>query len=441
MLCSLFFKRRFYAVWVSDLFMRRVEADAAWSLLDPATCPGLDRAWGDEYEALYERYEAQGLATRTLPARTVWTEILRSQTETGVPYVLFKDACNAKSNQQNLGTIRCSNLCVAGDTRVLTADGWLDIRSLAGKRVQVWNGQEFSQVTVLQTGADQPLVTVTVDTGDPAVPPVRLRCTPYHRFILADRHLDDRASAAELRPGDRLAKFDLPSGPTAEHDRRAGPTVVSVEDAGERGDTFCFDEPKRHAGVFDGVLTGNCTEIVEFTGPGEVAVCNLGSLSLPAFVLGGAFDFEGLMAATRVLARNLDRVIDVTFYPIEEARRSNLAHRPVGIGVQGLQDVFFMLNMPFDSDEARALNLQIFETVYFAAVSESCELARVHGAYSSFEGSPASRGRLQYDLWGVTPSTPYSWAVLKEDLAAHGLRNSLSVAPMPTASTANILGK
>ena len=169
-------------------------------------------------------------------------------------------------------------------------------------------------------------------------------------------------------------------------------------------------------------------------------MCTLGSLSLPAFVADGAFDFDGLMAATRVLARNLDRVIDVTFYPVEAARRSNLRHRPVGIGVQGLHNVFFALGMPFDSPEAAALNRAIFESVYFAAVSASCDLAAAAGAYPTFEGSPASRGRLQYDLWGVTPSTPHAWDRLKRDIAAHGLRNSLSVAPMPTASTANIFG-
>ena len=284
----------FYAVWVSDLFMRRVEAGGTWSLFDPARCPGLADSWGDEYAALYERYEAEGLASRQMPAQELWFEILRSQIETGTPYILFKDAANAKSNQQNLGTIKCSNLC---------------------------------------------------------------------------------------------------------------------------------------------------SEIIEYTSADEVAVCNLGSLSLPAFVTDDKFDFEGLMAATRVLARNLDRVIDITYYPIEEARRSNLRHRPVGIGVQGLQDVFYMLGMCFDGPEAAELNRQIFESLYYAAVSTSCQLAREHGRYSTFDGSPASQGRLQFDLWGVEPTMGYPWGRLKEDIATHGLRNSLSVAPMPTASTANIFGK
>lgn len=284
----------FYAVFVSDLFMKRVEADDTWSLFDPSVCPGLNEVWGDEYAALYERYEAEGLAARTLKAQDVWFEILRSQIETGTPYILYKDAANAKSNQQHLGCIKTSNLC---------------------------------------------------------------------------------------------------------------------------------------------------SEILEFTAPDEVSVCTLGSLCLPSFVLDGKFDLGALMAATRTLARNLDRVIDITYYPIPEARRSNLRHRPVGIGVQGLQDVFFKLGLPFDSTGARDLNKCIFEAMYFAAISESCELAKKHGAYGTFGGSPASQGKLQFDLWGVTPDDSYSWSTLKEDIRTHGLRNSLSIAPMPTASTAAIFGK
>lgn len=246
-------------MWVSDLFMRRVESDEDWSLLDPSLCPGLADAWGDEYAALYQRYEAQGLATRRLPARDVWTEIIRSQIETGTPYILNKDAVNAKSNQQNLGTIRTSNLCA---------------------------------------------------------------------------------------------------------------------------------------------------EIVEYTAADEVAVCTLGSLCLPSFVMDGKFDFEALVHATRALARNLDRVIDLSMYPVDEARRSNMRHRPVGIGVQGLQDVFFRLKLPFEAPEAADLNRRIFETIYFAALTESCQLAKECGPYSSFAGSPASEGRLQFDLVSVSSCLP-----------------------------------
>ena len=295
----------FYAMWIPDLFMRRVRDGGAWSLFDPDACPGLSDVWGEAYDALYESYESRGMASRVVAAQDVWHAMVRSQIETGQPYVLFKDACNGKSNQQNLGCIKSSNLC---------------------------------------------------------------------------------------------------------------------------------------------------TEIVEFTSPDETAVCNLGSLSLPAFIKRDpetgeptGYDFAKLVASTRILATNLDRVIDVTVYPIASAKASNMRHRPVGIGVQGLHDVFFQLRMPFDSPAARKLNTEIFEAVYYAAIRTSCDIAIATGkTYSSFEGSPASNGKLQFDLWSVVPPplTParFEWADLKADVVRCGLRNSLSVAPMPTASTAQILG-
>ena len=283
----------FYAMWTSDLFMERVETNAQWSLFDPGTAPGLDDVWGDAYRALYEKYEIEGRAVRTLPAHDVWFSILRAQVETGMPYMVFKDACNAKSNQQNLGTIKCSNLC---------------------------------------------------------------------------------------------------------------------------------------------------SEIVQFTAQDETAVCNLGSLALPKFVVNGAFEYEGLHAATKVLTRNLDRVIDRTFYPIVEAENSNMRHRPIGLGVQGLADVFFVLKIPFDSPEAADINTKIFATIYHAAVETSCDMASELGRYSSFAGSPASEGKLQFDLWGAAPHPMYDWDALKRRVVRVGLRNSLLVAPMPTATTAQILG-
>jgi ribonucleoside-diphosphate reductase alpha chain len=284
----------FYAVWLSDIFMRRVEADGAWSTFDPKACPGLENVWGPAYDELYARYEAEGRAAQTLKARDVFFSILRAQIETGTPYILFKDAANAKSNQQNLGTIKCSNLC---------------------------------------------------------------------------------------------------------------------------------------------------TEIIEYTSKDEVAVCNLASISLPAFVKGSEFDFEALAAVAAMVTKNLDRVIDITFYPIPEAAVSNKRHRPIGIGVQGLQDVFFKLRMPFDSPEARALNAGIFEALYYGACLASVELALENGPYETWAGSPAAGGKLQFDLWGVAPALwPEKWDVLKMDIAAHGMRNSLLVAPMPTASTSQLLG-
>jgi ribonucleoside-diphosphate reductase alpha subunit len=193
-------------------------------------------------------------------------------------------------------------------------------------------------------------------------------------------------------------------------------------------------------GIFNGVLTGNCTEIIEFTNPDEVAVCNLASLSLPAYVTDGAFDHAKLHEVARVVTRNLNRVIDTNFYPVAAARTSNLKHRPIAIGVQGLADVFMMLGLTYDEPAARELNKTIFETMYHAALTESCELAKARGPYETFAGSPASEGVLQCDLWGVTPTGQWDWKELREDIATHGLRNSLLVGPMPTASTAQILG-
>jgi ribonucleoside-diphosphate reductase alpha subunit len=297
----------FPALWVSDLFMRRVKDAGTWSLFCPNEAPGLHEVWGDAFEALYTRYEAEGRARRTLPAQTLWFAILESQVETGTPYLLFKDACNRKSNQQHLGTIQGSNLC---------------------------------------------------------------------------------------------------------------------------------------------------TEIVQFTSKDEVAVCNLASISLPGFVKDGeadpaapaapprVFDWPAFEKVVAVAVRNLNKVIDRTFYPVPEARVSNLQHRPIGLGVQGLADVFAMLRLPYDSEAAATLNRDIFETMYYAALDASCALAARDGSYHTFVGSPASRNILQPDMWGVDTkaSTRHDWAGLRERIAKFGLRNSLLVAPMPTASTAQILG-
>jgi ribonucleoside-diphosphate reductase alpha subunit len=285
----------FYAMWISDLFMERVKANADWSLFCPNEAPGLHDCYGGEFEALYHKYEEEGKARKTVKAQDLWFAILESQIETGTPYILYKDAANKKSNQKNLGTIKSSNLC---------------------------------------------------------------------------------------------------------------------------------------------------TEIMEYTSPDEVAVCNLASLSLPKYVKTETkeFDFEMLHEVTRVVTRNLNKIIDVNYYPVIEAENSNFRHRPIGIGVQGLADAFMMMRMPFDSEEAKQLNKDIFETIYHAAVLESNELAKKEGAYSSFEGSPASQGLLQFDLWDVKPSDRYDWDGLKAEIKESGLRNSLLLAPMPTASTSQILG-
>ena len=289
----------FYALWIPDLFMKRVENNEEWSLFCPNEAPGLSDCHGEEFERLYEKYEKEGRARETIKAQELWFEVLESQIETGTPYMLYKDAANGKSNQQNLGTIKSSNLC---------------------------------------------------------------------------------------------------------------------------------------------------TEIIEYTAPDEVAVCNLASIALPKFVEAGEdgvlrFDHQKLYEITKVATRNLNKVIDINYYPVEEARKSNFRHRPIGLGVQGLADAFILLRMPFDSIEAKGLNEDIFETIYYAAVETSMELAKIHGTYETYEGSPASKGTLQFDMWGVTPkSGRYDWDSLKEKVKKFGMRNSLLVAPMPTASTSQILG-
>ena len=283
----------FYALWIPDLFMQRVKDNGTWTLMCPNECPGLSDCWGEEFEKLYTKYEAEGKGRETIKAQELWYKIIESQIETGNPYMLYKDAANRKSNQQNLGTIKSSNLC---------------------------------------------------------------------------------------------------------------------------------------------------TEIIEYTAPDEIAVCNLGSIALPKFVKDGAFDHDKLFEVTYQLTVNLNKIIDGNYYPVPETRNSNMRHRPIGIGVQGLADAFILMRFPFDSEEAKKLNREVFETIYYASCTASKDLARRDGAYESYQGSPASKGILQFDMWNVTPTDRWEWSVLKEEITKYGMRNSLLLAPMPTASTAQILG-
>jgi ribonucleoside-diphosphate reductase alpha chain len=283
----------FYALWISDLFMKRVESSEDWSLFCPNEAPGLSECWGAEFEALYTQYEEEGKARKTIPARELWAAILDAQIETGTPYMLYKDACNGKSNQQNLGTIKSSNLC---------------------------------------------------------------------------------------------------------------------------------------------------TEIIEYTSPEEVAVCNLASIALPRYIIDGVFDHNKLFEVTYQITFNLNKIIDRNYYPVIEAKRSNMRHRPIGIGIQGLADAFILLRYPFESEEAQQLNREIHETIYYAAMTASKDLAKKDGHYETYPGSPVSKGIFQFDMWGVTPSDRWEWSVLKEEVAKYGVRNSLLLAPMPTASTSQVLG-
>ena len=285
----------FYAMWIPDLFMKRVESNSDWSLFSPDEAKDLHETYGEEFEKLYQKFEKEGKARKTVKAQDLWFEILEAQIETGNPYILYKDACNIKSNQKNLGTIKSSNLC---------------------------------------------------------------------------------------------------------------------------------------------------TEIVEYTSPDEVAVCNLASIALNKFVKDDmTYDHQKLYEITKVITRNLNKVIDVNYYPVEEARNSNMRHRPIGIGVQGLADTFILMRHAFDSPEAKQLNSEIFETIYFAAMESSMEIAQKEGPYKTYEGSPVSKGIFQFDMWGIVPSSKrWDWTKLKREVKKHGVRNSLLLAPMPTASTSQILG-
>ena len=441
---------------------------------------------------------SEGKANKVISARELWFKILDSQMETGTPYLLYKDAANRKSNQKILGTIKSSTLCVAPETKILTDKGYIEIKSLEGKSVNVWNGEEWSKVLVTKTNDDEALIRITMNDGS------FLDCTKYHKFYIQSGESTDKHNkmkiAMNLRVGDCLIPWTTPKlfGPKS----TCNMYVISIEDNGRRSETYCFNEPKRHMGIFNGIITGNCTEIIEYSDDNETAVCNLASIGLSMFVKDDkSFDYDKLHYVTKVVTKNLNKIIDVNFYPTEKTRLSNLLHRPIGIGIQGLADTYALMDIAFHSEQAREVNKLIFETIYHAALEMSNEIAierqkalndvwilgsklftnnsdpicntynepytshltpdmqfalytykpiydeinklgrkRV-GSYSSFEGSPASHGVLQFDMWNVTPRNDrYDWASLKESIVEYGLRNSLLIAPMPTASTSQILG-
>ena len=698
----------FYALWICDLFMERVKENGKWSLFCPNECPGLSDIYGEKFVELYTQYETTGRARKTMNARDLWFKILDAQMETGTPYLLYKDAVNRKTNQQNLGTIKSSNLCVAPETLVLTDKGHIEIQSIEGQIVNVWNGEEFSEVNIVKTGIDQDLIDVYTDDGS------ILSCTPYHKFYIQENYSEKSikmVEAKDLMPNDKIIKCEFPlidgtdkmlypythgffcgdgtygnihekedqdckfnalnghyfckkhidfeteyflknnnieelesnetlkcnaksykkkpmsylygdkkdliqymeyrscgeenngrivlqlpldinekfhipsfncslkdklgwfagycdadgtisrngdneqlqvasinydflkniklllqtcginpkiklsqnreksylpdgkgghkyynvkpvyrllitscdlhklclngfspkrlkcSTNKPSRDAKQFIKILKIDYNNRIDDTYCFTEPKKHMGVFNGILTGQCTEITEYSDDKETAVCNLASIALPSFVNEKTkqFDYDKLHEVTKVITNNLNKVIDINFYPTPKTERSNMLHRPIGIGVQGLADAFILMDIPFHSDEGKEVNKLIFETIYHAALEKSNEIAksikesylsRVElcnhtvlyemkytnglkyglnpshiGAYQSFEGSPASKGILQFDMWNVEP-TPnrYDWNSLKQSIVEHGLRNSLLVAPMPTASTSQILG-
>lgn len=593
-----------YGIWTCDEFMRRVEADEDWTLMCPAECPGLVEAYGDEFTALYRKYEAEGRGKRVVKAWDLFVHIVKTQIETGEPYFLYKDAANLKSNQKNVGPIVCSNLCVVGETKLLTPIGHIDISKLEGQRVTVWNGEEWvDNVPVGRTSKkdeDRPVITVVNSHG------LSIDCTPEHKFVLADG--ETKVAASELSVGTKLFQpkevvyegLPLVDGdgkpiekPTNEelHDawyqgyisgrlievggrqqinlnlretlkcpwlkvekketellkrlnydpdaevpgvERLDPddvalfafipvpegkqravypftankmlraawcggfkdaighldfaastrealmpallmlrsvgfrvkiapedgsgngiycvaevkegepfTVTQIIDRGRKAATYCVTEPKKHRATFNGMCTGQCTEMMMHSSPDEISVCVLGSIVLPKFIKDNAVDYAKLIEYAGELTINLNGVIDDQNYVSHEMSNSNLRHRPIGIGVQGLADTFAMLGLPFTSAEARRINKLIFEAIYYGFLLMSCQMAEARGApYETFAGSPLSKGEFQFDLWGVGPpeESTLDWPGLKARILKHGVLNSLGIAVMPTASTAQILG-
>jgi ribonucleoside-diphosphate reductase alpha chain len=665
----------FTAMWIPDLFMKRVQENGDWSLMCPDESRGLSDAVGEEFEALYQKYEAEGKFRKKIKAQQLWMAILKYQIETGTPYLCYKDAANKKSNQKNLGTIKSSNLCVAPETKILTNEGYQEIRTLENKEVTVWNGVEWSKTTVQKTNESAELIRITFSEGSV------LECTPYHKFHIQVGYNKNKTiikKANELEPSDKLIKWSPPEaiiftetediqhpythglfcadgtyhlayngidkrpsitlygekkllinyleirsssfnedangrinvqlpydlaekykvpmkgsiqnrldwlagvidgdghtqynpdnanqiticigsihlsflqnirymlhslgvssvinllsvegdkmmpdgkGGTKEYycqtcyricisalgvstliklglnthrikldnhedvkqDNRHYVTIQSIEKTGRKDATYCFNEPKRHMGIFNGVITGNCSEIIEYSNNTSYSTCNLASIALPTYVeyeeeTGIPFyNFKKLHQIAQMITRNINKVIDRTFYPVPETETNNKQHRPIGMGVQGLANTFALMRMPFDSPEAAQLNKDIFETIYHGALTasmliakrreemrieldipgivlkrkrellkylqmipEETALTKYRGAYSSFEGSPASQGLLQFDLWEQSPGAVlWNWEELKGDIAKYGLRNSLLLAPMPTASTSQIMG-
>ena len=433
----------FLAMWTPDLFFKRAEKDEEWSLFCPDECPGMQDVYGAEFEALYTKYESEGKAKKKIKARDLLAKIAETQIEHGFPYMLAKDTINERSMQKNIGVIKSSNLCLKGDTLVLTKEGYSKIEDLVGKTVEVFDGSQWVTVSnFTKTKENANLVQVTLRDGS------TLKTTPYHKFVLENGELIEAKNltvGAELKAHGLagLAGLTGLSGLAGLAGLAKAFFVKEVKELDEVADVYCCNVPTTHQfALACGIMTGNCAEIVEVSTPDETAVCNLASVGLSRFVKEKTkeFDFKKLEKVVRVATRNLNNVIDRTFYPTDKTKISNLKHRPIGIGVQGLADVFFMLDMAFDSAEALKLDTEIFETMYFGFLSESMELAKRDGPYESFAGSPASQGILMFDMYGVTPSDRHDWATLKKNIMEHGLRNSLGIALMPTASTASIFG-
>ncbi len=572
-------KDLFLALWIPDLFMERLkmalqsDKDIKWSLMCPNECPGLTESYGDDFKRLYEKYEKDGMFRKQMSVLDLWKLILSLQIETGKPYVMYKDHVNRKCNQNNLGVIKSSNLCVSGDTPILTDQGYRTVANLSMKKTaNVWNGKRFTNATFAQTSDNAKLYLLEFNDG------TFLKCTGEHRFSLAN---GDVKEAQDLVEHDELETTEMPIvkneanafdlkrpyyaatshknqddlspvpisasykcrkewfggmidiygnmlvKPEVDDDGMAmefgyqylelqlpsyqfaykvlllsntlglSPSIKMMKDKAimtftsydtmkifvcleietfglklvERDDaliqcdyqpvskhvvsktllpgthsTYCFNEPILHKGVFNGVYAMNCSEITIYSDTENVGVCNLASICLPKFLSKSSngeysFDYQHLMEVAQKVCINMNKVIDNNKYPIPEAKHSDDLNRPIGIGTQGLAEVFMIMGEPFDSPRAREINKNIFETIYYGALLASNKLAKVHGKYKTFDTSMTAKGVLQYDLWGVKPSSGlWDWDEMKQQIKENGLRNSLLLCQMPTAGTSIILG-
>lgn len=521
----------FIALWVCDLFMKRVQNDEDWTLMCPDECPGLVDSYGQDFEKLYLQYEKEKKGKKVVKSRDLWNHILENQLETGMPYISYKDTVNNKNMQKQLGVIRNSNLCVAPETMILTSNGYFSIQSLENKVVNVWNGSEFTQTTIMKTGENQELLKIVLSNGS------ELECTHYHKFYIKNKDNSIRQIEAKfLLKDDELIDCNFPIINETISEKNNVPynsnidtkikwlknlfdkegyidnlgiqlasnknflkninfllntlgcnayiskldhyfytllisdlDILKLEKLGLKlnilkispidhknprignkikvseiiytkriSDTFCFKEEKRGMGIFNGILTGQCNEIALFSNKDNYAVCNLASICLPRFIENGVFNFEKLQEISGIIIRNLNHVIDVNFYPTQETKKTNLENRPVGLGVQGLSDVFCILGIPFNSDEARDLNQRIFENIYYGSVKMSINLAKENGSYQSIINSPHSHGLLNFDFYENKKLT-LDWTSIKKDLKTYGIRNSMLTALMPTASTSQIM--
>lgn len=544
----------FYALWVPDLFMEKVEKNEEWYLMCPDKCPGLPDVYGEDFNKLYNKYIEEEKYNKKINARDLWDAVISSQVETGTPYILYKDAANKKSNQQNIGTIKSSNLCVSGDTTIQIKQEKIKnipIKELVDTEVEVWNGKQWSKTIIRKTGENQKLLKIIFSNS------VEIKCTEYHKFYIQENDNEVIYEAKNLKTDMKIIPFMkwtntefFDSVLTKYYDI----SITEIQECIEEEDTFCFNEPLEHKGIFNGIITGQCAEIIEVSNKDETAVCNLASICLQNLLeypqildfsishiqwlkllneqekklfkllesgnikifttevcsyckllkamlkrigltyeevdaeeaeklrimsepslsvvkpfetvpqlfvvrgnvvnhIGGHDDcwtflkpkinYKKLHELAYDLTINLNKIIDKNFYPIEKTRVSNMKHRPIGIGVQGLADLFIKIRLPFDSEEAMKINKELFETIYHGAMEASIELAKRDGIYETYEGSPLSKGLFQFDLWGLKEndlSGLWDWKKTREDVLKHGVRNSLLLALMPTASTSQIMG-